>query len=158
MYELTMSKIHLMIYSAIYSMIYSTIHRFQPFKAEQDRECIYTKSRVYTGKKRSVAFSPLALFAFPLNSGLRPETRTYSNEFHKNAYFGEDDQLNRVEVNRNCARPELFFARLVRVVHRVPLQKTPQPRKPFKKDGVCRLAKKPFRPLRPPRCKISRRP
>src|SRR5260364_153267 len=151
MYELTMSKIHLMIYSAIYSMIYSTIHRFQPFKAEQDRECIYTKSRVYTGKKRSVAFSPLALFAFPLNSGLRPETRTYSNEFHKNAYFGEDDQSIRLKVNRNCAV-------LKRVVHRVPLQKTPQPRKPFKKDGVCRLAKKPFRPLRPPRCKISRRP
>src|SRR5260363_36933 len=34
MYELTMSKIHLMIYSAIYSMIYSTIHLFQPLKAD----------------------------------------------------------------------------------------------------------------------------
>src|SRR5260364_490813 len=101
-----MSKIHLMIYSAIYLMIYSTIHRFQPFKAEQNRECIYTKSRVYTGKKRSVACSPLALVAFPLNSGLRPETRTYSNEFHKNAYFGEDDQSIRLKVNRNCAVPK----------------------------------------------------
>src|SRR5260363_465939 len=43
MYELTMSKISLMIYSAIYSMIYSTIHLFQPFKADRISEATSRK-------------------------------------------------------------------------------------------------------------------
>ena len=53
---------------------------------------IHDKSCIYTGKKRSVAFDPFALFAFPLNSGLRPETRTDRDEFRQNAYFEEDDR------------------------------------------------------------------
>src|SRR5260364_94233 len=47
--------------------------------------CIHTTRRVDTPAKSAwLPSAPFILFAFPLNSGLRPETRTYSDEFRQN--------------------------------------------------------------------------
>src|SRR5260363_167069 len=73
MYELTMSEIHLMIYSAIYSMIYSTIHLFQPFKADRIGN-VYTRQVVHIHRQKALGClrPPSHFLSFRWTQGYAP--------------------------------------------------------------------------------------